>query len=153
MVSHRSQLQWNSEFFVCLSVSPFLSLFPFLSLPFFLPLHISSACFPDLGSHCLVLIVAFRLFFSICSYSNYTVRSLPIPSHDVSKVVGKEGVDDALAKIQRCISRNHSNERFEIELADRHKRRLLTAAQQSVSPTSRNGLFYSTAQTTYSACT
>lgn len=100
--------QWNSECALALSLSSSFLIFP-------------------LYQYCVF----------ICSCSNYTLRSFPIPSHDVSKVVGKEGVDEALAKIQCCISRNHSNERFGIELAVRHKRRLLTAAQQSVSTISQ----------------
>ena len=53
----------------------------------------------------------------------------------MARVAGKEGVgvDEALARIQSYLCRNHSDERLGIELAKRHQLRLLTTSQQSVS--------------------
>lgn len=58
---------------------------------------------------------------------------MPLPVHDVSRVVGKERVEDALQQIQSFICRNHSDERLGVELVAHHQERLFTSAQQSVS--------------------
>ncbi len=70
---------------------------------------------------------------SLPSLSNFLLRSLPTPVHDIAKVVSKDGVEEAMSRIQRYLCRNHSDERFTIELAKRHQHRLLLTSQQSVS--------------------
>ena len=62
--------------------------------------------------------------------SNYTLQVMPLPLHDISKA-GK--VEHAVQRIQLYLCRNHSDERLKVELAARHRYRLLTATQQSVS--------------------
>ena len=79
----------------------------------------------------LTILLVFTFYFFSCS--NFLIRSLPIPVHDLSKVVNKEGVEEAVARIQCYLCRNHSDERFGIELAKRHQHRLLLTSQQSVS--------------------
>lgn len=66
------------------------------------------------------------------SLSNYTVRVMPLPLHDITKVLKEGGVEEVAGNIQRCLSRNNSDERVKSELSARHRRRLLTATQQSV---------------------
>ena len=66
-------------------------------------------------------------------YSNCTLRSFPLPIHDLCRAVGKDGVDTAVTRIQQYIARNHSDERLGIELVARHQERLFATAQQSVS--------------------
>ena len=62
--------------------------------------------------------------------SNYTLRAMPLPLHDITKA-GR--VEDSVQRIQLYLCRNHSDERLKVELAARHRHRLLTATQQSVS--------------------
>ena len=83
-----------------------------------------------LSVHSFVSFFTSSYFFSC---SNFLIRSMPIPVHDLAKVVNKEGVEEAVARIQCYLCRNHSDERFGIELAKRHQHRLLLASQQSVS--------------------
>ena len=86
----------------------------------------------------MIIITVFGYIFSsiFSSSSNYTLRSMPLPVVDVSRVVGKEGsMEEALKKIQALICRNHSDERLGIELVAHHQERLFTSAQQSVSST------------------
>ena len=60
---------------------------------------------------------------------------MPIPLHDMVRAVAREPqeVEAELQKMQVYLCRNHSDERLKIELAARHRQRLLTATQQSVS--------------------
>ena len=62
--------------------------------------------------------------------SNYTLRVMPLPLTDIGRL-GK-GTDGVVQQIQLYLSRNHSDERLKVELAARHRARLLTATQQSV---------------------
>ena len=55
---------------------------------------------------------------------------MPLPLYDITKA-GK--VEDTVQRIQLYLCRNHSDERLKVELAARHRHRLLTATQQSVS--------------------
>ena len=55
---------------------------------------------------------------------------MPLPLHDITKA-GR--VEDSVQRIQLYLCRNHSDERLKVELAARHRHRLLTATQQSVS--------------------
>lgn len=64
-------------------------------------------------------------------FSNYTLRVMPLPLHDIARVGGK--VEEHVQLIQRYLCRNHSDERLKVEMAARHRTRLLTATQQSVS--------------------
>ena len=48
-------------------------------------------------------------------------------------MVGKDGMDSAMTRMQHYIARNHSDERLGIELVARHQERLFATAQQSVS--------------------
>ncbi len=57
---------------------------------------------------------------------------MPLPLHDITRAGKDPGVEEAVQKIQVFLCRNHSDERVKIELATRHRRRLLTATQQSV---------------------
>lgn len=63
--------------------------------------------------------------------SNHTLRVMPLPLADISRV-GKEA-DRIVQEIQLLLCRNHSDERLKVELAARHRGRLLTATQQGVS--------------------
>ena len=65
------------------------------------------------------------------SHSNYTLQVMPLPLYDISKSAGR--VEDSVQRIQTYLCRNHSDERLKVELAARHRHRLLTATQQSVS--------------------
>ena len=60
---------------------------------------------------------------------------MPIPLYDIGKAAIREptGVEAEVQKMQVYLCRNHSDERLKIELAARHRQRLLTATQQSVS--------------------
>lgn len=55
---------------------------------------------------------------------------MPLPLYDITKA-GR--VEDSVQRIQLYLCRNHSDERLKVELAARHRHRLLTATQQSVS--------------------
>ena len=62
---------------------------------------------------------------------NYTLRVMPLPLYDIGRV--RKGVEEYIQMIQKYLSRNHSDERLKVEIAARHRARLLTASQQSVS--------------------
>ena len=66
-----------------------------------------------------------------CTYSNYTLRVMPLPLADIGRA-GKDS-EGIVQEIQLLLCRNHSDERLKVELAARHRGRLLTATQQSVS--------------------
>lgn len=55
---------------------------------------------------------------------------MPLPLADIGRL-GK-GAEDIVQQIQLHLCRNHSDERLKVELAARHRARLLTATQQSV---------------------
>ena len=61
---------------------------------------------------------------------NYTLRVMPLPLGDIGRA-GK-GVEEHVQTMQKCLCRNHSDERLKVEIAARHRSRLLTASQQSV---------------------
>ena len=63
--------------------------------------------------------------------SNYTLRVMPLPLADIGRA-GKD-TEGVVQEIQLLLCRNHSDERLKVELAARHRGRLLTANQQSVS--------------------
>ena len=67
-------------------------------------------------------------------YSNYTLRVMPVPLYDIGKAAAREPreLETEVQRIQVYLCRNHSDERLKIELAARHRQRLLTATQQSV---------------------
>ena len=67
----------------------------------------------------------------LCTYSNYTLRVMPLPLADIGRA-GKDS-EGIVQEIQLLLCRNHSDERLKVELAARHRGRLLTATQQSVS--------------------
>ncbi len=56
---------------------------------------------------------------------------MPLPLADIGRA-GKEA-ERMVQEIQLLLCRNHSDERLKVELAARHRGRLLTATQQSVS--------------------
>ncbi|CAI8056021.1 F-actin-uncapping protein LRRC16A [Geodia barretti] len=64
---------------------------------------------------------------------NYTLRVMPIPLYDIGKAAAREPreLETEVQRIQVYLCRNHSDERLKIELAARHRQRLLTATQQS----------------------
>ena len=66
--------------------------------------------------------------------SNYTLRVMPVPLHDIGRAAAREPreVESEVQRMQVYLCRNHSDERLKIELAARHRQRLLTATQQSV---------------------
>ena len=59
---------------------------------------------------------------------------MPIPLYDIGKATAREPqeVEREVQKMQVYLCRNHSDERLKVELAARHRQRLLTATQQSV---------------------
>ena len=56
---------------------------------------------------------------------------MPLPLSDINRL-GK-GVEENVQIMQQCLCRNHSDERLKVEIAARHRTRLLTSSQQSVS--------------------
>lgn len=56
---------------------------------------------------------------------------MPLPLGDIGRA-GK-GVEDHVQSMQQYLCRNHSDERLKVEIAARHRSRLLTANQHSVS--------------------
>jgi len=69
---------------------------------------------------------------SIHSHSNYTIRTMPLPLYDIGRAGKDPSIEQAVQKLQVFLCRNHSDERLKVELAARHRHRLLTATQQSV---------------------
>lgn len=63
---------------------------------------------------------------------------MPLPLYDIGRV-GK-GVEEYVQKMQQYLCRNHSDERLKVEIAARHRIRLLTATQQSVSVVDMGGI-------------
>lgn len=59
------------------------------------------------------------------------MRVMPLPLCDIGRA-GK-GVEVHVQSMQKYLCRNHSDERLKVEIAARHRTRLLTASQQSVS--------------------
>jgi len=70
-------------------------------------------------------------FYNHLSHSNYTLRVMPLPLYDIGRVA--KGVEEHVQVMQQYLCRNHSDERLKVEMAARHRNRLLTATQQSVS--------------------
>ena len=66
---------------------------------------------------------------------------MPLPLHDIGRAAPREPqeVEEVVQKMQVYLCRNHSDERLKIELAARHRQRLLTATQQSVSEREERG--------------
>lgn len=62
---------------------------------------------------------------------NYSLRVMPLPLYDIGRA--RKGVEEYVQTVQKCLCRNHSDERLKVEIAARHRGRLLTASQQSVS--------------------
>ncbi len=56
---------------------------------------------------------------------------MPLPLADIGRA-GKDA-EKFVQEIQSLLCRNHSDERLKVELAARHRGRLLAATQQSVS--------------------
>lgn len=71
------------------------------------------------------------LYYTHLLFRNYTLRVMPLPLGDIGRA-GK-GVEEHVQSMQQCLCRNHSDERLKVEIAARHRTRLLTANQQSVS--------------------
>ena len=65
-------------------------------------------------------------------FRNYTLRVMPLPLADINRLQGK-AVEEHVQHMQQYLCRNHSDERLKVEIAARHRTRLLTASQQSVS--------------------
>ena len=74
------------------------------------------------------------IIYVIITFSNYTLRVMPLPLYDIGRI--GIGVEEHVQSIQRYLCRNHSDERLKVEMAARHRSRLLSATQQSVCPLS-----------------
>ena len=57
---------------------------------------------------------------------------MPLPLYDIGRAGKDPSIEEAVQKLQVFLCRNHSDERLKVELAARHRHRLLTATQQSV---------------------
>ena len=58
---------------------------------------------------------------------------MPLPLFDIGRAGRDPSIEEAIQKIQVLLCRNHSDERLKVELSARHRQRLLTTTQQSVS--------------------